>query len=256
MNHTRRRLLALGAAAPLARLATAHAASVGGGTPHQLPLAAVDDLQIDQPALIDDQPVNLAVLSLGALGLGSGRIAAVDALLLEGVPFAESVPAGRHPVQLVLAGLPSGEERAALLVVRFAREPAQRWDNALLQGEDAAALGPDEQSVITVESGVAALFDSGALAAWRTELARDPAALAALEQVLRENRRPVWTWGRVEPAGAGASSSGGVFVTAGMGNGDYAAYWGRDAAGALVALALDFDLLDWAGLPADEPVTT
>jgi hypothetical protein len=248
MKSDRRRLLALGLAAQLARIAPARAATVEGGTPHALPLAAVDDLELDP--MIDDEPVRLAALSLGALTVTSGRLAAVDALLLDGVPYAEPAPDGGHPLQLVLAGLPSGEERAALLVVRFAADPTQHWVNARLDGGDDDA-GPDEPPVIEIKSGVAALFDAGALAAWKLELARSPAALAALERVLRENRRPVWTWGRVEAAGAG-----GVLVTAGRGNGEYAAYWGRDAAGRLVALALDFDLLDWAGLPEDEPVTT
>jgi hypothetical protein len=247
---TRRRLLGLVAMLPFVRAAQAQV-SVGGGVPHQLPLAVVDDLVIEQPALVDDQPARLAVLSLGALQVASGRIAGVDALLLESVPYAQAVPNGLHPVQLVLAGLPDGEERVALMQVKFADRPAKRWENALLEGEDAAALGDDELSVFAVESGVAALFDAGALAVWRSELAREPGALAALERVLRENRRPVWTWARVL-----AGNGGGVLATAGMGNGEYAAYWGRDAAGELVSLVLDFDLLDWAALPADEPVTT
>jgi hypothetical protein len=251
MKAARRCLIMLGLAAPLARIAPARAATVEGGTPPRLPLAAIDDLDIDPDALIDEQPVRLAALSLGALTVTSGRVAGVDALLLDGAPYTDRVPDGRHPVELVLAGLPSGEERAALLVVRFAQRAAVRWDNALIEGEDAAALGPDELSVFGVESGVAALFDAAALVAWRAELAASRGALAALERVLRQNRRPVWTWTRVT-----AGSGSGVLVTAGMGAGEVAAYWGRDAAGERVALALDFDLLDWAGLPEDEPTTT
>lgn len=256
MRPARRRLLA-GAAvwplvclAPAATQATPPAATLSGGVPHQLPLAVVSDLAIEQPALIDEQPATLAVLSLGALEVASGRLAGVDALLLEGVPYAQRAPNGRHPLQLVLAGLPNREERAALLQVKFADRAATRWDNALVEGEDAEALGDDELSVFAVESGVAALFDAAALTAWRSELGASPAALGALERVLRENRRPVWTWARVQAGGAS-----GILVTAGMGNGEYAAWWGRDAAGEAVSLVLDFDLLGWAATAGD-PVTT
>lgn len=246
----RRTLLAALALAPLALRPVRAASSIEGGTPRQLPLAVVDDLGIEQPALIDDEPATLAVLSLGAFDLPSGRLAGVDALLLEGVPYVLTVAPGRYPLQIVLARLPTGEERVALLQLRLSDRPAARWDNALIEGDDPAALDEDELSVFDVESGVAALFDAAALQDWRAELGGNPDALRQLERVLRENRRPVWTWARVQAAGGS-----GILVTAGQGEGEVAAYWGRDEAGAPVALVMDFDLLDWAGLPQDPPVT-
>jgi hypothetical protein len=225
-------------------------ARVEGGTPHLLPHSAIDDLGIDEPALVNDEPAELAVLNLGAIALPSGRIAGVDGLLLDGEPYAPAVAPGSYPLQVVLARLSGGEERVAFMQLKLADRAAVAWSNAMFDGEDASALDDEEISAFTVESGIAALFDAGALESWRSELAHNAGLMRELEQVLRENRRPVWTWARIR-AGGGS----GILVTAGLGEGEYGAYWGKDSDGAIVSLVLDFDLIDWDGLPVEEPVT-
>lgn len=250
-SHSRRELLrclqALGIGTLLGPLAASFArATVERGSPQQLPLDAVADLELS--STIDDEPVNLAVLTLGGMDIASGLLVATDGLLLEGQPFAARVEPGRYPVQIVLARLPSGEERVALLQLKLANRPAVRWMAAAPEGAEPAQPDDDDPE-FEVESGVACLIDAGALAAWRVELASDPAAMQALERTLRENRRPIWTWARVR-----AAEANGVLVTAGIGEGSYVAYWGLDTAGERVSLVLDFDLLDWAGLPEEEPV--
>lgn len=244
-----RSLQALGIGVVLGPLAAPYSrATVERGSPQQLPLDVVADLGLQTPATVDDEPADLAVLTLGGMEVASGLLVATDGLLLEGTPFAARVEAGRYPVQIVLARLTSGEERVALLQLKLADRPAARWVVAAPEGAEPAAEDDDDPE-FEVESGVACLIDAGAMAAWRAELASDNAALQALERVLRENRRPIWTWARVRAAGAA-----GVLVTAGFGGGSYVAYWGLDAAGERVSLVVDFDLLDWAGLPPEEPV--
>ena len=225
-------------------------AGVDGPSPHRLPLATIDDLEIAQPAELDGEAADLAVLALGIVDLPSGQFVGVDGLLLEGAAFVPSVPPGRYPVQIVLARVPGGDERVAFMLVRLTERPAQRWSNALIEGEDPDPLAEDEVSVFEVESGVAGLFDATALAGWRAEIPHNQGVFRELEQVLRENRRPVWTWARVRAAGGS-----GFLVTAGLGAGEYAAYWGRDRDDKIVSLVLDFDLLDWAGLPLEPAVT-
>ncbi len=252
-SSSRRELLrclqALGIGTLLGPLAAASArATVERGSPQQLPLDAVADLELSAPSTIDEEPVDLAVLTLGGMDIASGLLVATDGLLLEGQPFAARVEPGRYPVQIVLARLLSGEERIALLQLKLANRPAVRWMAAVPAGAEPAQPDDDDPE-FEVESGVACLIDAAALAAWRTELASDPAALQSLERVLRENRRPIWTWARVR-----AAEASGVLVTAGFGEGSYVAYWGLDTAGERVSLVLDFDLLDWAGLPEEDPV--
>lgn len=243
-----RSLQALGVGALLGPFAAAAArATVERGSPQQLPLDAVADLGLSTPASVDDEPVDLAVLTLGGMEIASGLLVATDGLLLEGPPFAARVEPGRYPVQIVLARLTNGEERVALLQLKLADRPAARWVAATPEGAEPAQ--PDEgDPEFEVESGVACLIDAAALAAWRAELVSDAAAVQALERVLRENRRPIWTWARVR-----AANAAGVLVTAGFGEGSYVAYWGLDAAGERVSLVVDFDLLDWAGLPEEPP---
>lgn len=207
------------------------------------------ELDLDMPAFVGDEPVDLAVLTLGGIEVASGVLVATDGLLLDGPPLDARVEPGRYPVQIVLARLTNGDERVALVQMKLAQRPAVRWIAAEPAGAEPA--DDDEVTGFDVESGMACLIDASALAAWRTELGTDPAALRSLEQVLRENRRPIWTWARVRAGGAA-----GILVTAGLGEGSYAAYWGLDAAGTPVSLVLDFDLLAWAGLPEEPPTET
>ncbi len=224
---------------------------VEGGTPHQLPLAAVAELEMEIPELADDGPVDLAVLSLGAIEIGSGRLVGTDGLLLEGSPFKQDIEPGTYPLQVVLARLANGDERIAFVVVKLVDRAASTWTNATIDGDDPGELQDDELSGFDVESGVACLFDATTLSAWRAELARNETMIRGLERVLRENRRPSWTWARVRAAGGS-----GYLFTSGLGAGSYASYWGRDTSGTLVSLVTDFDLLDWAGLEQASPVTT
>ncbi|HTN48114.1 MAG TPA: DUF4241 domain-containing protein [Burkholderiaceae bacterium] len=247
----RHALIALIGLAALPALDTkAQAVRVEGGTPLRLPLGAVDDLGIVLPAEIEEEPVDLAVLSLGAVGVPSGRLTGVDALVLEGAPYVPGIAPGRYPLQLVIATLPDGEERVAFAQIKFADRPAKTWVNALIEGED-PELPDGEISVFEVESGFAALFDASALALWRRALSEDASLVAQLERVLQDNRRRTWTWARVR-----AGSGDGVLFTSGFGEGEYGAYWGQAADGEVVSLVLDLDLLDWEGLPEEAPVTT
>jgi hypothetical protein len=97
---------------------------------------------------------------------------------------------------------------------------------------------------------MAALMDAAALAVWRRALAGDSELIGQLQRVLSENRRRSWTWARIN-----AGTGNGVMFTAGLGEGEYGAYWGKGADDEIVSLVLDLDLLDWAGLPEEEPVT-
>src|SRR5512134_450497 len=139
---------------------------VEGGTPHQLPLAVVADLEIEAPELADDGPVDLAVLTLGAIDVPSGRLASTDGLLLEGAPFVQSIEPDRYPLQVVLARLANGDERIAFVVVKLDDRAASTWTNAVIEGDDPGEMQDDELSGIDVESGIACLFDATALSAW------------------------------------------------------------------------------------------
>jgi hypothetical protein len=223
---------------------------VESGTPHRLPRSAVDDLEIELDASDGEGPVDFAALTLGTFEVASGQLAAGDGMRLDGGSFARTIPAGRYPVQVVVARYADDSERVAFAQVKFADRAANRWSNAIFQGDDAEPLAEDELSGYEVESGLGSLFEVQALRAYGQEFVQSPRLRQELEQVLRRNRRPSWSWAWVRtPVGSG------ILVSSGEGAGFYGSYWGQDAAGAIVSLVTDFDLLDWAGLPEEEPVT-
>lgn len=221
---------------------------VEGGTPLRLPRGAVDDLEIELIASDGDEPIDIAVLTLGAIDAASGRLAAVDAVASSGGLLTQAVPPGRYPFQLVVARFADESERIAFAQVKFADRAAASWTNALFE-EDPAPPGEDELSGYEVNSGFGSVFDARALQAWRRDLMQEQ-RLRQLEEVLRGNQHAGWTWARVvTPLGSG------YIVSAGAGEGFYGCYWGKDPRGAIVSLVTDFDLLDWAGLPEGSPVT-
>ena len=75
------------AALPATPVPAQPALRIEGGVPQRLPLTAIRDLQIAQPAQIDEDPVELVVLTLGVVDVPSGRLTGVDALLLDGAPY-------------------------------------------------------------------------------------------------------------------------------------------------------------------------
>lgn len=252
MNRRRRNLLlaaaGAGLVAPLRHARAQSGLRVEGGTPHRLPRSAVDDLEIELAAGDGDEPIDLAVLTLGAIDVASGRLAATDAVESDGGLLTQAVPPGRYPFQLVVARFANETERVAYAQVKFGEPPAVHWSNALFE-EDPEPPGEDELSGYEVNSGFGSLFDAGALQAWRRDLTQE-LRLRELEGVLRANQRAGWTWARVvAPRGSG------YIVSAGAGEGFYGSYWGKDAGGAIVSLVTDFDQFDWAGLPEEPPVT-
>ena len=253
---SRRMLLAalgLGAVAVAGgRTRTAGGVSVEGGIPQRLALSTIDELDIDMPASIDGDPVELAVLTLGSLEVTSGRLVAADGLLLDGEPFIPAVSPGTYPLQVVLARFgDENQERVAFVQLKISARRAVAWSNAAIEGE--ASEGSDDDGIVgyDVESGTGSLFDAAALASYRQELVKGDGVYRELEQVLRSNRRATWTWARISTG----NGSGFVF-TSGFGDGHYGSYWGSDESGELVSLVTDFELLDWAGLPPEPAVTT
>jgi hypothetical protein len=253
MKLSRRRLLLAaslaGAIGPLRSLRAQDTLRVEGGKPHRLPSRAVDDLEIELAAGDGDEVNDIAVLTLGALELPSGRLAVADGVEPEAGMLAQAVPPGRYPFQLVIARFLDGSERVAFAQVKFADRPASNWTNALFE-DDTAPPEADELSGYEVNSGFGSLFDAQALQTWRGAITREASLLGQLEAALRGNQRPGWSWARVV-----APSGSGYIVSAGLGEGFYGSYWGRDSEGVVVSLVTDFDLLDWAGLPEEPPVT-
>lgn len=170
----------------------------------------------------DDDGATIAVRleSLGELELAGVAIGDPLATELQVVTPPMGTISGRGRVELALARADDGGEQVAAARVVLAETPVARWVEV-------------EGGVFGVDAGMAAFASAGAIAGLATE-----AVAAEVLALLDEHDRGGWTWARVEIEGHAV-----VVFSSGYGDGLYASYWGLDADGRAVALAIDFGLL-------------
>ena len=197
--------------------------------------------------------VSLRYVAIGDIALPSGRVIACDGIVLEPgeAGFATALPQGKHPVILTIARFASnGDERVACATIRFSKsDDAQRlkWEPALRPGEDPATLEADSFFGYGVDSGTGCFVDPVGMKAIEAIMDKDHAFFQTIITEMAKNRHTSWDWTNlvVDPA-SGANL---VVFSAGVGDGAYPCYFGRDAAGNVACLVTDFLLLDEKTLP-------
>lgn len=171
----------------------------------------------------------------GELAVRSGTLCATDPLTdAARPPFTRAVPPGRHPV---LVAVHADRVAGAAFVQLGAGVPC-RWTLATRAGEDAASLGPTEVFGFPVGGGIAAVFDAAAAPA----IARATDAYDLFVTPLAGKRAALVSL----PDAANV-----LVVRSGDGDGFYTAWWGEDGAGALVALAVDFNVFRQLDTPEE-----
>lgn len=169
-------------------------------------------------------PQAASFASIGKLAVRSGALCATDPLTAADRPaFTRSVPSGEHAV--FIAEHTDGV--AGVAFIQLGEGVPRRWTIATRAGEDAATLGPNDVFGFAVDGGIAAVFDPIAAK-----------ALASAPDVHDLTVRPLGKKLATLIDLPGAANA--LVVRSGDGDGFYAAWWGEDQAGALVALALDF----------------
>lgn len=183
----------------------------------------------------ESHPQVASFASIGKLAIQSGALCATDPLTAAERPaFTRAVPPGRH---LVLVAEHTDRVAGAAFVQLGAGHP-RRWTIATRAGEDAASLGPTEIFGFPVDGGIAAVFDPAAA----TALARAPDVHDLTVRPLEGKLAAL-----IDLPGAANS----LVVRSGDGDGFYAAWWGEDDAGALVALAVDFKIFRQIDAPEE-----
>jgi hypothetical protein len=189
----------------------------------------------DGQAFRAERTIRVRLHRAGELVLPSGRIVACDPLIMLRTPaFAREVVPGRYPVLLSVAQGGS-DQRVAAAAVEFVAGgaiAAERWDLALLPGQDPATLGPRQFFGYGVDAGTGCFMDAQLTAALET------AGPGGLDAALAATYVPTFSWANLE-LGDGSV----VAFSSGWGDGSYASYWGFDSAGCVVALATDFNVL-------------
>jgi Protein of unknown function (DUF4241) len=189
----------------------------------------------------DGTEAAVEVQDAGTLNLATGRVVACDPfwgaqVKRQVAPFTVTVPPGRYPVMLSLArGLLDGPDpvpllgAAAMLTIRD--EPVAAWEVALRPGQDRARLQPDQIYTLGVDSGNGSLLDASAVG-----------ALAALDEPGSELDRlfeQVWS---KEWANLVLDQTSGLNIVVfhcGLGDGGYATWIGRNAAGVPACFVVD-----------------
>ena len=185
------------------------------------------------------------VQDAGMLKLATGGVTACDPFWGAQVerqvaPFIVTVPPGRYLVTVSLArGLLDGPDPAPLLgaaaKLTIRDEPVVTWEVALRVGQDDTGLQPDQRYTLGVDSGAASLLDASAVG-----------ALAALDEPGSElDRRFEQVWGKawVNLVLDQAYGLNIVVFRCGLGDGGYATWIGRTAAGLPACFVVDLLLL-------------
>ncbi|WP_144439941.1 DUF4241 domain-containing protein [Methylobacterium sp. AMS5] len=181
-------------------------------------------------------------MALGLLPLPGGAVIATDPLVQpERQPFTRKVAPGDYPVTLYHA-----QHRVALAELRFADGTPDRWELALLPGQDVATLKAGEIFGYPVDAGLGCFMDPAARAAMARRDAREqerPRYSNYFDDVLADElkdenlhcvmHRPLPD----DPARIAVFSSG-------WGDGVYASYWALDAAGQPLRLVTDFGVIE------------
>lgn len=185
----------------------------------------------------------------GTLRLPTGRVIAADPGFVneDSEPFTVTVVPGEYPVSIGSATceieVGAGDDRVAVVDERvtavrvlICNEPAVTWEMALLPGQDPRMLPAGEFFGFGVDSGTAAFLD----AEGRQAL---PARYPAVEEYFDDRPAGLAWW--AEDPGSGANM---VAYNAGLGDGVYPVWIGRDAEGQVVSIVADMLLLGDAEL--------
>ena len=185
---------------------------------------------------------DIETVSLGDLPLPTGCTVAADPLVQPERPaFGRIVPAGAYPLTLYRV-----QARNALAELRFQSGGVERWELALVPGEDGSLLKDDEFLGYGVDAGIGSFMDIAARAAM---LAREG----------REKGKRGYSNYYDDVIHAEMQASGGehlmhkpqpddsamvAMFRSGWGDGMYPSFWGLDAEGRPVLLVTDFQVLE------------
>jgi hypothetical protein len=189
-----------------------------------------------------DDAYTVHPLHIADLVLTTGQIVACDPFVFSGEtpPFTHGVAPGTYPVTLSVATIGPEHRRVACAKVQFRDATPQRWEMAVLPGQDIATLEEGYAFAYPVDAGTGCFGDREALAALSQRQDADHNQ-QYFEEVydLLDSHRPLWadiTFGVDTPANC-------VMFDSGWGDGLYSSWWGYDEAGNIICLVTDFNVL-------------
>lgn len=195
--------------------------------------AFVDELTV----IVDDETLVLRRHTLTTVTFPSGQIVACDPFIFpETPPFHLAIAPGNYPVILTVA-YTEQNPIIAFAMLQFQTGIPERWEMAIMDGQNPAALSEDEFYGYPVESGIGCFMDASMAGHIAEHITLN---LDALIDTLREREQAgqsVWL-DLALPEGNRC-----VIFESGQGDGVYPSYIGFDAMGHALCLVTDFNIL-------------
>ena len=206
--------------------------------------ARENDANLSVTGLAEDELGERGItrMTLGLLPLPGGAVIAADPLVQpDREPFTRKVSPGEYPVTLYRA-----QDRVALAELRFGEGRPDRWELALVPGQDIAALKAGEIFGYPVDAGLGCFMDPVARDAMQRRDAQEQKRSGYgnyYDDVLAGELKDSdlnWVMHRPLPDDPARIA---VFAS-GWGDGVYASYWGLDAGGRMLRLVTDFGVIE------------
>ncbi|MGO7213831.1 DUF4241 domain-containing protein [Rhizobium ruizarguesonis] len=187
---------------------------------------------------------SIGVIHMGNVELTSGRVVAADPLAQPDRPaLARTVPPGEYPVTLYQAF-----GRVAAASMRFAEGKPDRWELAVLPGQDPATLKDGEIFGYPVDAGLGCYMDADTLdligeREEQVHAQKPDSDVNYYDDVLASDLEAnKGTYALHRPV-AGKKGNVAVFWS-GWGDGFYPAFWGLDRDGRALVLLTDFSVVE------------
>lgn len=186
-------------------------------------------------------PINLYGVTIGRIKIVSGRIIACDPLHTDeyGIPFTSLFPTGEFPVQLSIAQT-SGENLIAFARINFSGEPVEKWELALLEGQQPIPVGDEEIHGYGIDGGIGIFIDEEAKKVLDKSKLIDDKLYDPLNKKMDKHYHNTWRYSMYNFGQHNLAS-----FTTGLGDGRYATYIGYDGKGKVCRLLSDFGLFNW-----------
>lgn len=184
-------------------------------------------------------------ISFGEINLPSGRIIAVDPLILTSADsfFSTVVKPGNYPVYVYAQDTGSGGVRVGLAELRFSNVKPSRWTLAISDGQDTATLKAGEFFGYGVDSGLASFMSPEALTFLEADMKKAEQTIPNFSDyysdVLAKDLEKPTPNAIIFPIPTSPENKVAIFHS-GWGDGSYPSYFGYDSLGNPVTMVTTF----------------
>ena len=179
---------------------------------------------------------------VGDLILSTGQIVACDPLVFpDAEPFTVTVAPGTYPLILAVAQVSDSDQRVAFAKVQFASGDPATWRIAVVPGQDTSTLHPNDIFGYPVDAGTGCFMDGKAAALLAERMKSEDEYYQTIIGDMEKTYVHTWSYATVRPSPQHEDNC--VVFSSGWGDGFYASYFGYSAAGDVICLVTDFDVL-------------